>query len=107
MFKLQEVRRVRLEEVFEAFDEDGSGVIETNELMAMGQAMSATWSEEQNVELLKRMDINKDGVVQRGEFVRYSEAVLPQAKPDLNPNPNCYLNSNSNSNPNLNLNLSS
>ena len=77
-----ETRKHRLRGLFEIFDFDRSGAIDTSELLLVGQAMcrdqNVMWSGEQNEALMERMDANRDGVVQQVEFVEYCEKLLPR-----------------------------
>lgn len=56
------------------FDLDGSGVIESRELLQLGQMRrklgqkGGEWSEAKNTRMINKMDSNKDGKVQGSEF---------------------------------------
>merc|ERR1711865_808535 len=68
--------------VFQQFDLDGSGEIETKELLALGQARrklgqkSGAWTEEKNAKLVKNMDTDGDGTVNEKEFSGYFDKSL-------------------------------
>ena len=73
-------RSRQLRAVFEAFDLDGSGSIETEELLQLGKARrsaghkSGEWTNEMNRRLVEKMDVNSDGLISCSEFVRLSVA---------------------------------
>ena len=84
-------RRIgKLERVFDAFDLDGSGDIEKEELFelgnarrSMGQARS-TWTEEKNNRLVERLDQDGNGVVSKEEFATEFEKMLTYNEEDFN-----------------------
>jgi len=68
----------QLRKIFGVFDLDGSGVIEANELMCLGQARAKTgqksrvWTVEKNKAMIASMDKGaRDGMVEADEFVSY------------------------------------
>jgi len=73
-----------LEDVHRAFDIDNSGFIEAKELMLLGQARrklgqkEGEWTEEMNQRMLDRMDSHGNGKVDRQEFAKYFERILPE-----------------------------
>ena len=75
--------------MFREFDLDGSGVIEAEELLALGKARRSLgqkqgeWTEEKNARLVKRMDANGDGEIQMSEFVHHFEDALPRAREEF------------------------
>ena len=78
----QNKRQKMLEDVFDAFDIDGSGFIETRELLELGIARRVLkqkeqeWTVERNEKLIQRMDANMDGVVSKAEFVKGFQASI-------------------------------
>ena len=76
-------RREKIGRLFDMFDLDDSGWVESNELLALGKVYhcghrSGKWTEEKNAKLVKKMDSNGDGVVCKEEFAAYFEVALPQ-----------------------------
>merc|ERR1712166_1302761 len=75
-------RQKSLAKVFQQFDLDDSGEIETKELLALGQARrklgqkSGAWTEEKNAKLVKNMDTDGDGTVNEKEFSGYFDKSL-------------------------------
>lgn len=76
------VRIKKLLDVFELFDLDGTGVIESAELQKLGQARrhlghkSGEWTAEKNARLIKKMDLNGDGTIRSDEFSEFFEQAL-------------------------------
>ena len=72
--------------VFNVFDLDNSGTIETSELLELGQMRrklgqkQGDWSDEKNAVLITKMDANGDGVIQGSEFAEHFEKALPADK---------------------------
>ena len=87
---LVEERRQQLVEVFKVFDLDKSGVIESSELLELGQMRrklgqkSGEWNEEKNARLIKKMDANGDGKIQESEFAQFFEEALTQERKEFN-----------------------
>ena len=69
--------------VYAQFDLDGSGNIESSELLALGQARrklgqkTSAWTEEKNAKLVQKMDSDGDGQVSEREFATYFDSSLP------------------------------
>merc|ERR1711871_409326 len=67
--------------IFEAVDTDGSGTLDTDEFLRLGQAFNPTWSKERVGELFIEIDRNNDGVVSENEFLAFmglfSQSVTP------------------------------
>ena len=76
---------IKLLKVFGVFDLDGSGEIESSELLHLGKARrklgqkGGEWSEEKNARLVKKMDVNGDGTVSGSEFAEFFNKALPDA----------------------------
>lgn len=69
-----------LKKVFRAFDMDKSGKLESKQLLILGKRRQELgqktealriWTEEKNLEMIRRMDKDNDGVVDTAEFVSY------------------------------------
>lgn len=67
----------RLRELFDLFDEDGSGSISLDELPTLLRNLDLSPSQKQCAELLKRYDSNKDKTLSFKEFVKLVEAEAP------------------------------
>lgn len=69
-----------LREVFGLFDNKLSHSIDRTQLMALGGASQADrlWTEDKNTELLERMVLNRDGLVDESEFCKWFELALPR-----------------------------
>ena len=79
-----------LNKVFDEFDLNSSGSIDTSELLLLGRALDAIqqlrvfgslrqsreWSETQNAQLLTRIDTDGSGLVSRSDFSSYFEDSL-------------------------------
>jgi len=77
-------RRMALMRVFKAFDADGSGTIETNELKLLRRDAShdvGSWTTGRNRKALSKLDADGSGEVDCEEFVNYFNKILP-AQPD-------------------------
>merc|ERR1712166_1206113 len=74
------LRLSALREVFGLFDTKLSDSIERSQLMALGSASQTDrlWTEDKNTELLERMVLNRDGLVDESEFCKWFELALPQ-----------------------------
>ena len=79
-------RRAQLAEVFQCFDDDGSGSIDASELYYLRRNKGrdlGTWLEGgRNVTLIEKLDADGGGSVEEEEFVAYYDEVLSQ-KPEL------------------------
>ena len=79
-----------MHQVFDGFDIDGGGQIETSELMKLGTARrtlghkSSAWTPEKNQRMVTRMDKDGDGGVDRNEFVNYLDETLPRDPTEFN-----------------------
>lgn len=86
----RERRTGKLERVFDAFDLDGSGTVEKDELYELGNARRSlgqargTWTEEKNNRLVERLDQNGDGQVSKEEFATEFEKMLTYNEEDFN-----------------------
>ena len=75
-------RLKKLQQVFNEFDLDGTGEIESTELLQLGQARRALgqkggeWTEEKNARLVRKIDVNADGTVRGAEFCEFFEKSL-------------------------------
>merc|ERR1712166_14000 len=74
------LRLSALREVFGLFDTKLSDSIDRSQLMALGSASQTDrlWTEDKNTELLERMVLNRDGLVDESEFCKWFELALPQ-----------------------------
>merc|ERR1712166_604211 len=78
------LRQTMLGDVFAAFDVDGDGFVDANELMQLGAARAKlqqggrVWTEAKNRALVASLDTNRDGEVDRDEFVRGFGEKTPQ-----------------------------
>ena len=78
-----------LEQVFEAFDLDGSGDVSKSELLALGEARrklgqkQGNWSAEANQRCLAKIDADGNGQIEVGEFVRHFSEAMPWAVEDF------------------------
>ena len=72
--------------VFRAFDLDGSGFIEPEELLVLGKRRrelgqkQGYWTAQMNSKLVHAMDRNHDGKVEEREFVEHFVEALGQIK---------------------------
>jgi hypothetical protein len=57
--------------VFKGFDKDHSGFIELKEIGALAKEMGVVMSPEEAAQIMKEMDINKDGRISMEEFVEW------------------------------------
>ena len=75
-----------LRKVYQAFDLNGNGTLDKEELQALGTARrtaghkQGAWSPEKNASLLRKMDTDSDGMVSVQEFVAHFDAALPSAQ---------------------------
>lgn len=80
------VRQALLQDVFSAFDLDGDGFVDSEELLQLGAARQKlrqrgmVWTEEKNRLLVESLDKNSDGMVSQQEFVQGFNQKCP---PDL------------------------
>ena len=80
---VEAVRIRKLLAVFDEFDLDRSGGIESSELLLLGKARrtlgqkKGDWTEEMNARLVKKMDVNGDGLISGAEFAEFFEQSLP------------------------------
>ena len=61
----------KVKEAFNKFDKDGSGAIDRDELAQVSAELGQPLSEEQLETALEDLDLNKDGVIDFGEFRRW------------------------------------
>jgi Ca2+-binding EF-hand superfamily protein len=61
-------KQQELKEAFNAFDKDGDGVINVNELQAMMEKLGDKLSLQEAQQLIEETDLDKDGVVNFYEF---------------------------------------
>ena len=77
-------RKYKLFQVFIEFDLDNSGEILTEELLELGKARrklgqkSGEWTEEKNAKLVKKIDVNGDGMIAMSEFIDFFAEALPR-----------------------------
>ncbi len=66
--QMAEQTEKEMKEAFDLFDEDGSGTISREELMAALKVVQTDVSEPQLREMIDAIDVNKDGVISFEEF---------------------------------------
>ena len=77
------LRTGALRRVFKAFDLNGDGTIDKEELLALGRARrlvgqrQTKWTMEKSAALLEKMDTDRSGRIDMAEFVRHFEQALP------------------------------
>ena len=85
---LQAKRKAQLLGVFGMFDLDDSGVIEPRELLKLGKTRRSLgqkqgkWTLEKNDAMIRKMDLDDDGVVSRDEFSEYFKDALSFLDPE-------------------------
>ena len=79
-------RRRLLSQVFFKFDLDNNGVVSSRELKKLGTARRTlgqkenAWTESRNLKLLRKMDVNDDGQIDKEEFVAHFNEALPASE---------------------------
>merc|ERR1712178_577558 len=71
---LSEDRRHQVTLLFRAFDYDSSGSIDPAEFLAIGRAVKGgegEWTEEQNAKAMAKLDKDKSGTTEVGEFIEF------------------------------------
>merc|ERR1711988_1517484 len=71
---LSEDRRHKVTLLFRAFDYDSSGSIDPAEFLAIGRAVKGgegEWTEEQNAKAMAKLDTDKSGTIEVGEFIDF------------------------------------
>jgi len=71
---LSEDRRHQVTLLFRAFDYDSSGSIDPAEFLAIGRAVKGgegEWTEEQNAKAMAKLDKDKSGTIEVGEFIDF------------------------------------
>ena len=82
-------RRVKLREVFELFDLDGSGEVESGEMLQLGKMRrelgqkSGDWDGEKNDQMVRQLDLDGNGAVSCSEFVAHFDGDLPVEPEDF------------------------
>jgi len=77
-----EYRAIWLQVIFREFDYEGDGTVDKKELYALGTARRSvgqkrgTWTEEDNMRLLQKIDLNGDGLIQEAEFIKHFDLAL-------------------------------
>jgi len=69
-----QVRESRLSALFDTLDQDGNGTLEEEEFLTIGKAMGEKrleWTAERNYELFSEMNTNRDGIIDKEQFVGY------------------------------------
>ena len=85
----QGFRESALMSVYQVFDWDGNETVSADELYELGVARRhlshrhQTWTEEMNARLVKRIDTNKDGIIDPAEFVKHFAHALPQSRSEF------------------------
>eukprot|EP00656_Telonema_subtile_P039425 TRINITY_DN4452_c0_g1_i2.p1 TRINITY_DN4452_c0_g1~~TRINITY_DN4452_c0_g1_i2.p1 ORF type:complete len:587 (-),score=153.75 TRINITY_DN4452_c0_g1_i2:114-1874(-) len=78
----ESARRAQLQNVFDVFDLDMDGFIQADELLGIGQMLmlgqQGSWSEERNAALIEKMDVDKNGKIDRIEFGLHYHKALPE-----------------------------
>ena len=65
-----------LREIFRLTDQDRSGFIDPDELLALGQAVNPGFTQQKCRDLIDRMDSNHDGKVSPDEFVEVVQKAM-------------------------------
>ena len=65
-----------LREIFRLADQDRSGFIDGDELLALGQAVNPAFTQQKCRDLIDRMDSNHDGKVSGDEFVEVVQKAM-------------------------------
>merc|ERR1711907_710988 len=73
-------RRTELEEVFRLFDRDGSGSITANELVHLFAALGHPKSQEDAMDLVVELDVDKSGCLSFDEFQAYLEEEMMESE---------------------------
>jgi len=73
-------RRTELEEVFRLFDRDGSGSITANELVHLFAALGHPMSQEDAMDLVVELDVDKSGCLSFDEFQAYLEEEMMESE---------------------------
>jgi len=71
---LSDERRHQVTLLFRAFDYDSSGSIDPAEFLAIGRAVKGgegEWTEEQNAKAMAKLDTDKSGTIEVGEFIQF------------------------------------
>lgn len=82
-------RRRLLSKVFLKFDLDNSGAVDSRELKKLGTTRrtlghkESVWRESRNLKLLRKIDANHDGQIDKEEFVAHFNEALPAGEADF------------------------
>ena len=75
----------RLREIFNEFDEDGSGSIDASEFQTLAHACGETLTDEEAQETLERLDDDKNGTLEFEEFKAWMDSKKNSNKDDKSP----------------------
>ncbi|KAM0939040.1 putative EF-hand domain-containing protein [Dioscorea sansibarensis] len=68
--------KTELETVFSTFDEDGDGFITMQELQESLRKLGLCSTEKELVSMIERVDVNRDGLIDLGEFQKLYESIM-------------------------------
>merc|ERR1712216_426772 len=67
--EIRKSREARLNAAFDVFDLDGTGELDEEELLHIGESMHGSWTPEQNKEAFEKLDHDQSGTIHRDEFL--------------------------------------
>ncbi|KAM0939037.1 putative EF-hand domain-containing protein [Dioscorea sansibarensis] len=70
------VEKTELETVFSTFDKDGDGFITMQELEESLRKLGLFSTEKELVSMIERVDVNRDGLIDLGEFQKLYESIV-------------------------------
>ncbi len=68
---MDDAQAAELKEIFQAFDKDGNGTIEPNELLKLMRALGEDPSADDLVMALEALDLNHNGHIEFSEFTEW------------------------------------
>ena len=60
-----------MRQVFQMFDQNGDGTVDSGELKAVFKEMGKNFSDDEITKMMEQADQNKDGILQYEEFVQH------------------------------------
>ena len=76
LFKIDNEELHKIREVFKMFDKDGNLTIEITELEDIYQTLGRNFTEKELMEMVKSVDLNKDGYITFHEFINMYKKVV-------------------------------